>query len=217
MVSARSRFVAVCRRALLWGIPLALLSAIVYSALPHRAPAPPRPPASGSAPGAGTRVPAPPRSASPPPPRQEPSSAGLSGRLVQGTLVDTDSSGRPRWRIAADDVLLQQGGRIVVLRHVRATFYGEGGTTMTVTAGTGRYDTKTRVIALDGDVHGRSSTGRELYADHLVYSPGSARIVGTGHIRVVETRVTMYADRMESNVTLGETRFYGHVRMAFQP
>lgn len=215
-MSARSRLVAVFRRTLLWGIPLALLVAIVYSALPHRAPAPPKLPASGAAPGTGTRVPAPLRSA-PPPPRQEPSPAGLSGRLVRGTLVDTDPSGRPRWRITADDVLLQQGGRIVVLRQVRATFYGEGGTTMTVTAGTGRYDTETRVIALDGDVHGQSSTGRELYADHLVYTPGSARIVGTGHIRVVETRVTMYADRMESNVTLGETRFSGHVRMALQP
>lgn len=130
--------------------------------------------------------------------------------------MDTDPSGRTRWRITSQDVVLQQGGRTVVLHRVRATFYGDDGTTMTVTGETGRYDTQTRTVLLEGHVHGVSSRGRELFADRLDYLPGTATLRGSGHVRVVEGRVVMDADRMESNVTLGETRFSGHVHMTLR-
>ncbi len=140
--------------------------------------------------------------------------AGVAtGEIRAGTLVGTDETGRRRWQIRADDVVLARGRQVVELRNVRATFYNADGTQMTVTGARGRYDTQTREVDIEGQVHGAASNGREIFADALHYSPATQQVTGNGHIRVVEERVVMYADHMTSNTALGQTRFFGHVRM----
>jgi hypothetical protein len=44
--------------------------------------------------------------------------------------------------------------------------------------------------------------------------PASGQISGSGHIKLIQERVTMYADRMISDTTLGRTQFFGHVHAA---
>ncbi len=221
---------ALWRRIMLWAIPGVLLAALAWSLIPHAGP-PAAPTAAGRADGeAGRRTPpaatpddrpsggeahqpggAPPAGAQPP--AASPQAGAPSGEIRAGTLVGTDDAGRRRWQIVADDVLLAQGRQMVLLRNVRATFYDPDGTAMTVTGQRGRYDTATREVDLDGDVHGVSGNGREMFADRLHYSPASASVTGTGHVRVVEERVIMYSDRVVSDTTLGQTRFFGHVHM----
>jgi len=71
-------------------------------------------------------------------------------------------------------------------------------------------------VDLRGEVHGRSSAGRELFADELQYAPAQGRITGIGNVRVIEQHVVMYADQMVSSTTLGQTRFFGHVHMTLR-
>lgn len=136
-----------------------------------------------------------------------------TGEIRAGTFVGTDAGGHRRWQITADDVLLAGGRRVVVLRNVRATFYSPDGTAMTVTGARGRYDTQTREVEIAGGVRGVATSGREIFADALRYAPASGRVTGTGHVRVIEERVIMYADHMVSNTALGQTRFFGDVHM----
>ena len=139
-----------------------------------------------------------------------------SGEIKLGNLVGTDEQGHTRWQILADDMTMQQAKQTVALRHVRATFFDNDGKRMMVNGDTGTYDTRTREVTIGGDVHGVTSTGRELFADVVYYSPKTRQVEGQGHVRVVEERVIMYADRMVSDLTLGQTRFFGNVHMTLR-
>jgi LPS export ABC transporter protein LptC len=139
-----------------------------------------------------------------------------TGEITLGNLVGTDDKGRTRWQIVADDMVLQQPQQTVLLKHVRATFFSADGTRMLVNGDRGTYDTRTRAITLDGAVHGVTSSGRELFADTVSYMPKSREVEGRGHVRVVEQRVVTYADRMISDLRLGETHFYGAVHISLR-
>ncbi len=227
---------ALWRRIMLWGIPGVLLAALAWSLVPHAGPpaTPPVPagsraaqPTAARADGApsdanGEMVPVEGAAKRATAMRPETPAATLlektvaSGEIHGGTLVGTDEAGRPRWQIKADDVLLGQGQKVVLLRNVHATFYDPQGTPMTVTGARGQYNTTTREVDLEGSVHGVSSTGREIFADTLHYSPAAANVTGAGHVRVVEERVIMYADQMVSDITLGQTKFFGNVHMTLK-
>jgi len=192
---------AVVRRFLFWAVPAALVAALVWSFLPHGGP-PPSPSAQAPA----TRRAADAGSDAHPEPLVE---------IHEGDVVWTDNEGGKRWRIVADDVTVVQNMQVVVLRNVRAVFYEKDGGTVTITGQRGQYDTRTREVQIDGSVHGVSSTGRELYADRLRWVPRGI-LTGTGHIRLLLEHTTMYADRMVSNTTLGQTQFFGHVHASVQ-
>ncbi|MHB8730499.1 MAG: LPS export ABC transporter periplasmic protein LptC [bacterium] len=147
---------------------------------------------------------------------QPPSSGVASGEIKLGNLVGTDDQGHVRWRILADDMTLQQAQQTVALKNVRATFFDNDGSRMLVNGETGAYNTRTREVTVGGNVHGVTSTGRELFADTVHYSPQSRQVEGRGHVRVVQERVIMYADSMISDLTLGQTRFFGNVHMTLR-
>jgi LPS export ABC transporter protein LptC len=157
-------------------------------------------------------------SASAPPqaPTRALSGGVAAGEIKLGNLVGTDDKGHMRWKIMADDMILQQAAQLVELRNVRATLFNEDGTHMLVSGDRGTYDTRTREITVDGAVHGVTSTGRELFADVVSYSPQSREVEGRGHVRVIEERVIMFADRMTSDLQLGQTRFFGNVHMTLR-
>ncbi|HLW47134.1 MAG TPA: LPS export ABC transporter periplasmic protein LptC [bacterium] len=186
---------------------------------PGRAPAPS---VSAGSPAARSGTPAP-RAPSPaaqaapqPGAAARPGGGGVAGEIKLGNLVGTDRQGHMRWQIVADDMVLQQPRQMVTLTRVRATFFNSDGTRMLVNGDRGTYDTRTREITVGGDVHGVASNGRELFADIVSYSPQSREVEGRGHVRVVQERVIMYADRMISDLTLGQTRFFGNVHMSLR-
>ena len=198
----RSTPTILMRRILSWGVSGMLIAALAWSVLPRGGtPKAVRPSAGIGQEDASSASPA-------------PESGTPSGTIRLGNLVGTDDRGRTRWKIAAADVTLEEGTRVVLLRGIRGTFYDPDGTTMAVTGERGRYDVQSGKVGLEGNVHGLSSIGREVFADRLDYSPTLATITGTGHVRVIEEHVIMYADRMISSTTLRRTQFFGHVRMA---
>ena len=216
---------SVVRSIFFWGIPAALVATLIWTFLPHGH-GPSRATAPSTAPGATrpaaptpTRTPPPPAGAplagQPPPGMGSPAEAEPGARplaeIRQGDLEGTDEAGRQQWRIVADVVTVVHDKNAVLLRNVRATLYERSGGTIVVTGASGRFDTKSHAVEVDGNVHGRSSTGRELFADHLRWSPRQGRVTGTGHIRLIQERVVMYADGMTSDTMLGQTQFFGHV------
>jgi LPS export ABC transporter protein LptC len=184
----------------------------------HSTVAPDTTPVSGDAPAApqGASPPGSRPAAAPEAPTRGPAGGVAAGEIKLGNLVGTDAKGHMRWQIVADDMILQQAGQLVELRNVRATLFNEDGTRMLVSGDRGTYDTRTREITVDGAVHGVTGTGRELFADIVSYSPQSREVEGRGHVRVVEERVIMFADRMTSDLQLGQTRFFGNVHMTLR-
>jgi LPS export ABC transporter protein LptC len=207
---------SVVRSILYWGIPAALVATLVWTFLPHggvapRVTAPPVPAA--SRPPAPAVDPSPPAVASTPGPSSAEPEPGTPpfAEIRQGDLEGADDTGRPRWRIVADVVTVVHDKNLVLLRNVRATLFERDGGTTVVTGARGRLDTATHEVELDGGVHGKSSTGRELFADQLRWLPKQGKVTGTGHIRLIQESVVMYADGMTSDTILGQTQFFGHV------
>lgn len=222
------------RRAVLWAIPIVLVAALVWSALPRGGEPvmPPQLPAAGQA-GSPQRSSVPPSGADTPDApdaaagaaasdataatsTHRPTTRLASGEIKLGNLVGTDDQGHMRWQILADDMTLGASQQTVVLKNVRATFIDDDGTRMRVNGATGTYDTGTREVTISGDVRGVASSGRELFADTVLYSPQNRQVQGRGNVRVVQERVIMYADRMISDLTLGQTRFFGNVHMTLR-
>lgn len=213
------------RRLALWAVPAVLVLALVWSTVPRGRggdAGPPKLPAvpSAAAPaGGGVGAPSPGGDGPAPPQAGTParSTTGVtSGEIKLGNLVGTDGQGHMRWQILADDMVLGQSQRTVALSQVRATFFNADGTHMRVTGAHGAYDTRTREITVTGEVHGVTSSGRELFADTVYYSPTVRQVEGRGHVRVVQERVIMYADSMVSDLALGQTRFFGNVHMTLR-
>ena len=203
------------RRIVIWSVPALLLAALAWSLAPRSGTstlvAPPTPQASNAHDPAGASQG---DGAARAPRGTAPAGDALTGGEIKaGNLVSTDAAGHKRWQIVADDVALARDGTRVRLQNVRAVFYNADGSSMTVTGGSGAYDTQSKDVQLAGDVHGVGTNGREIFADELSYSPASQLVTGVGNVRVLEERVIMYADRMTSNTRLGETRFFGHVHM----
>jgi LPS export ABC transporter protein LptC len=203
---------SMARTFLLWAIPVALVAALVWTLFPHGRTAPP-----ASSHGSPRTAVAPPGSGDSAPLREsaQPSAdAPPYAEIRQGDLAGTDDAGRQRWRIVADNVTVVESKQTVLLRNVRATFYEKDGGTITVVGSRGHFDTGTRTVEIDGNVHGTSSNGREVFADRVRWVPNSERLTGIGHIKLVQEHVIMYADRMSSDTTLGQTEFSGHVHAA---
>jgi LPS export ABC transporter protein LptC len=222
---------SVFRRVLFWGIPAVLLATVVWTFLPHghvplRAVPPKAAPQAGVPPpsSASPAAPGSPGGASPSvsiPPAVDPPGMGVSAEpapgappfaeIRQGDLEGTDETGRQQWRIVADVVTVVHDKDVVLLRNVKATLFERNGGTIVVTGAQGRFDTKSHEVEISGSVHGKSSTGRELFADQVRYMPRAGKLTGTGHIRLIQGRVVMYADGMTSDTTLGRTQFFGNV------
>jgi LPS export ABC transporter protein LptC len=192
---------AAVRRVLFWAIPAVLVAGLAWTFLPHGETPP------FQSPQASTQAAVVPDKSA----RAQRSPLEPFAQIRQGDLEGTDSEGGRRWRIVADDVTVVQNRQVVLLRNVRAILFEKDGSTIFITGNRGQYDTKTREVEIYGSVHGMSSTGRELYGDRLHWVPGPGTITGIGHIRLLQGHTTMYADRMVSNTTLGQTQFFGHV------
>jgi len=189
------------RRFLFWAIPVILVATLAWTFLPHGRSAPP---ASSPAPPVHAAA-----NSGPPSPGGPP-----YAQIQQGDLEGTDDAGHERWRIVADEVTLVENKETVLLRNVLATFFENGGGTIVVTGARGRYDTKTHAVEITGNVHGKSTNGRELFADRLQWTPSSGKVTGSGHIKLLQQHVIMYADQLSSDTTLGQTQFFGHVHAA---
>jgi len=199
----------VTRKVLLWAIPGVLIAALAWTFRPP----PPRPTS-----GTSESAPASTGSAADESPRPAASPDGRTGsrslpyaQIYQGDLEGTDDSGRQHWHLVAEDVTVDQGKELVILKKVHAMMSTADGMTLAITGDEGRYNTVSREVEMTGRVHGTSSNGRELFADRLRWTPATGIVTGSGNIRLAEQHVVMYADRVVSNIALGQTQFFGHV------
>jgi LPS export ABC transporter protein LptC len=206
-----SRVWRITRKVLLWAIPCVLIAALAWTF---------RPPSRGVTSGADISAPVqtpsggaaevPSRPADPPNGRTESGSKPYA-QIYQGDLEGTDDSGRQHWHLIAEDVTVDQSKELVILRKVHATMSTADGTTLAITGDEGRYNTVSREVEVTGRVHGMSSNGRELFVDQLRWTPATSTVTGSGNVRLAEQHVVMFADRVVSNMALGQTQFFGHV------
>lgn len=100
-----------------------------------------------------------------------------------------------------------QGNARISFKHVRVSFHGKDGSTLTANAPQAIVDQTTNTIDMVGGVHAKNNLGTTLSCDTLTYDHLTEMIYGTGH--VVFTSATGFratGNRFESDISLTHTR-----------
>src|SRR3972149_3165936 len=73
--------------------------------------------------------------------------------------------------------------------------------------------TKTQDMTLSGGVRARAAGERLLEAERVQWLAGRHLLVATGNVRLTQARITVRADRLESDVALRTTKLSGNIRV----
>ncbi len=102
-------------------------------------------------------------------------------------MIETHD-GKKEWELWADKARSLKAKEILELEAVKAVFFSESGVTFTVTGKTGRVETKTKNLRVDGDVVTRSSNGYTYKTQTVEYDSATRRILGPGTVEMIGPR-----------------------------
>ncbi len=164
----------------------------------------PRSPA-GATPPSGTPSPAP-----------APPSAGVPLPPIsveESRITGGDVAGRLRWDLRAATLETDAVRRQVRLRRVEGTFYERGTVVLTLVAPDAVFSLKTQDVTLSGGVRARAAGGRLLEAARVQWLAARRLLVATGNVRLTQDRMTVRADRLESDIALRKTKLSGNIHV----
>ena len=163
---------------------------------------------------AAAAAPSPP--AAPPATRSAPPSAGGPPsvppvRIDQGRISGAEPAARVQWELRAAALVVDAGRQQVRLERVEGKFYERGTLLITFAAPRGVFQMTARDVILSGGVRAQATSGRLVEAERMQWSAARRLLIATGHVRLVQDRVTMQADRLESDIGLRKTRLLGNI------
>jgi len=132
-------------------------------------------------------------------------------RIDQGRISGADPAARVQWELRAVSLVVDAGRQQVRLERVEGKFYERGALLITFTAPRGVFHMTARDIILSGGVRARATSGRLVEAERMQWSAARRLLIATGHVRLVQDRVTMRADRLEGDIGLRKTRLMGNI------
>jgi len=136
---------------------------------------------------------------------------------VEGSRIrGADPSGRVQWELRAESLQVDADQDEVRLTGVEGTFLERGSPAVTFTAPRARFDVKTRDITLSGGVRARAGGSRSVDAREIRYVASRRLFIATGGVRLVQERMIVRADRLESDVALRRTRLTGHITVTIR-
>lgn len=131
----------------------------------------------------------------------------MGGRLTGG-----DAAGTIRWELRARTLETDAARQEVRLEGVDGTFYERGRAVLTVAAASAVFSIGAQVLTLWGEVRARAQ-GRSLAAGRVQWLPARRLLVATGGVVLVQDRITVRADRLESDIELRRARLSGNIRV----
>lgn len=132
-------------------------------------------------------------------------------RVEQGRISGADPAARVQWELRAASLVVEAGRQEVRLERVEGKFFEQGRLVITFTAPRGIFQMTARDVILSGGVRARATSGRLVEAERMQWSAARRLLIATGHVRLVQDRVTMRADRLESDIGLRKTRLMGNI------
>jgi len=159
--------------------------------------------------------------ASPPPaatpsPAPTPPPGGTSLPPVsveESRITGGDAAGRLQWDLRAATLEADAARQEVRLQRVEGKFYERGALVLTLAAPGAVFSTKTQDITLSGGVRARAAGDRLLEAERVQWLAARRLLVATGNVRLTQDRITVRADRLESDIALRKTKLSGNIRV----
>ena len=133
--------------------------------------------------------------------------------VEESRITGGDAAGRLQWDLRAATLETDVGRQEVRLRRVEGTFYERGALVLTLAAPDAVFSTKTQDMTLSGGVRARAAGDRLLEAERVQWLAGRHLLVATGNVRLTQDRITVRADRLESDIALRKTKLSGNIRV----
>lgn len=99
-------------------------------------------------------------------------------------MIETHE-GQKEWELWSDKAVSFKAKEVLELETVKAIFFSDSGTTFTVTGETGRVETKSKNLRVEGDVVTRSSNGYVFRTQTMDYDSGERRIHATQAVQML--------------------------------
>lgn len=154
-----------------------------------------------------------PQPSGPPSPGSQPGQP-LPPVSVEGSrITGSDPAGRVEWELRAVSVEVDNARQQIRLEGVEGTFFEKEKATIIFSAPRGIFDIAQRDVVLSGRVRARTPSGARMEADVMHWIAGRRLLVATGNILLAQQKLTVRADRMETDVGLRKTRVSGNVKL----
>lgn len=132
--------------------------------------------------------------------------------VAGGRLTGGDKAGAVRWELRARTLETDASRQQVRLEGVEGKFFERGRTVLTVAAASAVFSVGTQDLTLSGEVRARAQ-GRSLTAGRVQWLAARRLLVATGGVVLVQDRITVRADRLESDIGLRRARLSGNIRV----
>ncbi len=132
--------------------------------------------------------------------------------VAGGRLTGGDTAGAVRWELRARTLETDASRQQVRLEGVEGKFFERGRAVLTVAAASAVFSVGTQDLTLSGEVRALAQ-GRSLTAGRVQWLAARRLLVATGGVVLVQDRITVRADRLESDIGLRRARLSGNIRV----
>jgi LPS export ABC transporter protein LptC len=137
-------------------------------------------------------------------------------RIEESRIRGADPAGRVQWELRATGLQVDADREEVRLTGVEGTFLEKGKPAVTFIAPRALFAMQTRDIILTGGVRARAGDDRSVEAREIRYLAARRVLIASGGVRLMQERMIVRADRLESDVALRRTRLTGHITVTIR-
>ncbi len=136
---------------------------------------------------------------------------------VRGLTYTQVKEGERKWTLAAQGARYDEGRGHITLDKVKVDYFPSRGGIMTIVGDEGEYDQRNQLVALKGNVRGRTHDGMTLKADHLGYSEIEQTVETDTWVTVAGARFRVTGKGMVAVLPASTLVFKSQVDCLFTP
>jgi LPS export ABC transporter protein LptC len=148
----------------------------------------------------------------PPKPVQEANSNPAENISFSASSIVEHKDGKKLWELNAQTIQVDPTTKQAVLTDIKGVLYREDGSKIDLVARTGRVDSGTKDIFLEGEIKVVSSTGGVFTSAKARWSQQEQHIYGSGGITLTKEDTVITGDAIDSDAKIEQVKVQGNAR-----
>lgn len=150
----------------------------------------------------------------PPPPAQEAKADTGANITFSGSTIVEQENGKKLWEMTAETMQVNNATNKVQLGNFKGTMYRKDGSKLDIVARQAEIDTKTKDIAMEGDIKATSSSdGAVFMAAKANWAGKDRKLFGSGGITLTRGDTVATGDAIEGEELLERVKIKGNARI----
>lgn len=150
----------------------------------------------------------------PPPPPAAQEAAADPGITFTGSTIVEQKDGKRTWEMTAETMQVNNSTNKVLLGNFKGTMYRTDGSKLDIVARKAELDTKTKDIAMEGDIKATSSSDGAVFTAAKANWSGKDRILfGSGGITLTRGDTVVTGENIQAEELLERVKVKGNARI----